>query len=162
AGLSRVASTDPARTSGNPTAMPAVNRSPSTATPSAIATAGLTKVMTVARDGPTSAINAKNTRNATAVQTSARPRTDAAAFAGTGDLRQHDAEQRDGGQQQTGKSTGQMTLCVSQQPPRECNLEGGVEQQRAPANGELAQPAAPDRDGGEDECGNARPQEHDG
>jgi hypothetical protein len=63
--------------------MPAVNRSPRTATPSAIATAGLTNVMTVARDGPTSAMSAKNTRNAVAVQTRASATTDAAAFAGT-------------------------------------------------------------------------------
>ncbi len=38
----RVASTDPASTSGNPTAMPTVNRSSSSSTPSRIATAGLT------------------------------------------------------------------------------------------------------------------------
>jgi hypothetical protein len=37
-----VASTEPASTSGNPTAIPAVKRSPSSATPSMIATAGLT------------------------------------------------------------------------------------------------------------------------
>jgi hypothetical protein len=38
----RVASTEPTSTSGNPTAIPVVNRSPSTSTPSRIATAGLT------------------------------------------------------------------------------------------------------------------------
>src|SRR4051812_49898420 len=65
--------------------MPTVNRSSSTATPSATATAGLTNVMTVARDGPTSAMRAKKTRNAVAVQTRASATTDAAAFAGTDD-----------------------------------------------------------------------------
>lgn len=38
----RVASTEPTSTSGKPTAMPSVNRSPSTRTPSRMATAGLT------------------------------------------------------------------------------------------------------------------------
>ena len=65
--------------------MPVVNRSPSTATPSEMATAGLTNVMTVARDGPTSAISAKKTRNAIAVHTSASARTDPTAFADTDD-----------------------------------------------------------------------------
>src|SRR4051794_41895730 len=41
--------------------------------------------MTVARDGPTSAMRAKKTRNAVAVQTRASATTDAAAFAGTDD-----------------------------------------------------------------------------
>jgi hypothetical protein len=41
-GARRVASTDPISTSGNPIAIPSVNRSPSTTTPSRMATAGLT------------------------------------------------------------------------------------------------------------------------
>ena len=48
-----------------------------------MATAGLTNVMTVARDGPTSAMSAKKTRKATAVQTSASAATLAADFADT-------------------------------------------------------------------------------
>jgi len=63
--------------------MPVVNRSPSTATPSAIATAGLMNVNTVARDGPTSAMSAKKTRNAAAVHTRASATTEATAFAET-------------------------------------------------------------------------------
>jgi hypothetical protein len=46
----------------------AVKGSPSSATPAATATAGLTYVKTMARDGPTSLISSRNTRNAHAVQ----------------------------------------------------------------------------------------------
>src|SRR5262245_26033275 len=57
--------------------MPAVKLSPSTATPSTAATAGLTYVITVARTGPISAMRAKKMRKASAVQTTARVTTDA-------------------------------------------------------------------------------------
>src|SRR6266536_840169 len=68
-----VASTLPPRISANATAITGVNRSPRIVTPRATATAGFTYVMTVALAGPTSAISAKKTRKATAVQTTARP-----------------------------------------------------------------------------------------
>ena len=61
--------------------IPSVNRSARTRTPSAAATAGFTYVITVARTGPISPISAKNRRNATAVQTTASPITDASAAA---------------------------------------------------------------------------------
>ena len=61
--------------------IPTVKSSPSTRTPSTAATAGLTYVMTVARTGPISAISAKKTRNAIAVQTTASTRMDASASA---------------------------------------------------------------------------------
>src|SRR6266516_4121580 len=68
-----VASTLPPRISANATAIAGVNRSPRIVTPRATATAGFAYVMTVALAGPTSAISAKKTRKATAVQTTARP-----------------------------------------------------------------------------------------
>src|SRR5205823_4583912 len=54
---------------------------PSRVTPRRPATAGLMYVITVARAGPTSAISAKKTRNASAVQTTARPATDSTTCA---------------------------------------------------------------------------------
>ena len=77
----RVASTEPASTRTKPMPIPTVKSSPSTRTPSTAATAGLTYVMTVARTGPISAISAKKTRNAIAVQTTASTRIDASASA---------------------------------------------------------------------------------
>src|SRR4051812_47782782 len=71
-----VASTQPARISAKPTSIPALRCSLRMVTPSTAATAGLTYVITVARTGPTSAIKAKKTRNASAVQTTASPSTD--------------------------------------------------------------------------------------
>ena len=71
-----VASTQPPSTSAKPTIIPAVRCSPSTATPSTAATAGFTYVITVARTGPTSAIRAKKTMNASAVQIVASPITE--------------------------------------------------------------------------------------
>jgi hypothetical protein len=56
--------------------MPSVNGSCSIATPATAATAGFTYVKTVPRTGPISAISAKKTRNANAVQTSDRASTE--------------------------------------------------------------------------------------
>ena len=78
--VARVASTEPASTSANPIAIPAVNRSFSTVTPSTAATAGLTYVITVARTGPVSAINWKKRTKASAVQTTASATTEAFTF----------------------------------------------------------------------------------
>ncbi len=61
--------------STNPTAVAAVNASSRISTPSSTATAGFTYVITVDRAGPTSAMSWKKTRNATAVQITARPST---------------------------------------------------------------------------------------
>jgi len=75
--LRDVASTEPTRTSANPIAIPGVKVSSRSATPRTAATAGLTYVNTIGRTGPASAISAKKTRNATAVQRTDRPATDA-------------------------------------------------------------------------------------
>ena len=56
--------------SGKPTAMPSVKLSPNSTTPSSTATAGFTYVITVERAGPISAISAKKSTKASAVQTS--------------------------------------------------------------------------------------------
>ena len=61
-------------TKGKPTRIPQVSGSLRTTTPSASATAGAMKVMTVVRDGPASAISAKKTRKAAAVQYAGRIR----------------------------------------------------------------------------------------
>ena len=58
--------------------------SESTTTPRNTATAGLRKVMTVMRDGPTSATSAKKIRNAIAVATTPSTMIDHHATAGTG------------------------------------------------------------------------------
>src|SRR5437773_6705112 len=79
-GAGRVASTEPASTSANPIAIPAVNFSSRIVTPSTAATAGLTYVITVARTGPASAISCVKRTNATAVQATARPTTEASTF----------------------------------------------------------------------------------
>ena len=63
-------------------AIPTVNGSSRIATPRSAATAGFTYVITVARTGPTSAISAKNSTNASAVQTTASVSTDAITFDG--------------------------------------------------------------------------------
>src|SRR5689334_6471532 len=76
-----VASTQPARIRAKPTSIPALRCSLRIATPSTAATAGLTYVITVARTGPTSAISAKKTRNASAVHTTASPTTDSTTCA---------------------------------------------------------------------------------
>src|SRR5665811_2275622 len=68
-------STEPRRMSGMPTAMPSVSGSPRMMTPRRTATSGLTYVITVEREGPTSRISAKNKRKASAVQTSASAAT---------------------------------------------------------------------------------------
>src|SRR4051794_12133605 len=60
-------------TSGKPSTRPTVSGSPSTTTPRPRATAGLTKVNSIARGGPTSPSRAKNTTKASAVQIRARP-----------------------------------------------------------------------------------------
>ena len=72
--------------STNPAVMETVRLSPSTSTPRAMATAGLTYVMTVALAGPTSAMRAKKTRKASAVQMRARPSTESQASADGGRL----------------------------------------------------------------------------
>jgi hypothetical protein len=59
--------------------MPVVKASPSTATPSTAATAGFTYVKAIALTGPISAIRAKKTRKASAVQTTLSTTTDAIA-----------------------------------------------------------------------------------
>src|ERR1700683_8696 len=74
-----VAITDPLRMRTNPTAVAPVNLSPRSATPSTTATAGLTYVITVARTGPDSAIRAKKSTNARAVQTIPSATTEAIA-----------------------------------------------------------------------------------
>src|SRR5438445_3055607 len=68
-GALRVARIEPRTMRTKPIAMPSVNGSPRSATPSARATAGFTYVITVARGAPTSATRAKNRTNASAVQT---------------------------------------------------------------------------------------------
>src|SRR5665647_1689986 len=74
-GEGAVPSTEPRRMSGMPTAMPNVSRSPRMMTPRRTATSGLTYVITVEREGPTSRISAKNNRKASTVQTSASAAT---------------------------------------------------------------------------------------
>src|SRR5439155_13550366 len=73
----RVASVSPTTTRAKPSPIPTVNVSLRTRTPRIAATAGLTYVMTVARTGPISSMRAANARNAAAVHTTARIRTDA-------------------------------------------------------------------------------------
>src|SRR5206468_10770960 len=80
-GLRPVASTQPTSTRANPITMPVVMCSPRTATPRTAATTGLTYVITVARTGPTSAMSAKKSKKASAVQTTARPTTDSSTCA---------------------------------------------------------------------------------
>jgi hypothetical protein len=58
-----------------------VNSSERITTPSTAATAGFTYVITVARTGPISAISAKKSRKASAVQTTASPTTEPTAAA---------------------------------------------------------------------------------
>ena len=71
-------------TRGKPTRIPQVSGSLRTTTPSASATAGAMKVMTVVRDGPASAISAKKTRKAAAVHNTPRMITDHHASVETG------------------------------------------------------------------------------
>src|SRR5439155_1348954 len=68
-GALRVARIEPRTMRTKPLAMPTVSGSLSSATPSASATAGLTYVMTVARAEPASAMSAKKSTKASAVQT---------------------------------------------------------------------------------------------
>src|SRR5258708_14299716 len=68
----RVAMYDPSTMSVKPAAIPTVNGSWSSNTPSTSATAGVKYVMVVERIGPTSAIGAEKTRNAGAVRTTPR------------------------------------------------------------------------------------------
>src|SRR5205085_520206 len=68
----RVASVEPRMTRTNPAIIGTVSVSRRTRTPRTAATAGLMYVMTVARTGPISSIRAANTRNAAAVQITAR------------------------------------------------------------------------------------------
>src|SRR5439155_1137024 len=68
-GALRVARIEPRTTRTEPIAMPTVRGSLSSATPSASATAGLTYVMTVARAEPATAMSAKKSTKASAVQT---------------------------------------------------------------------------------------------
>src|SRR5712692_2405323 len=68
-----VASTEPIRIVANAASMVSVTCSPSTATPSVTAIAGLMYVITLALAGPASAISLKKIRNAAAVQTKASP-----------------------------------------------------------------------------------------
>src|SRR5262249_58556149 len=81
ADLRLVASDNPRTMSRKPTPAPRVNGSPSRATPSARATAGLTYVIAWARSGPTSAIRAKKTRKARAVQTTPKMATETSTWA---------------------------------------------------------------------------------
>src|SRR5665648_995362 len=74
-GEGAVPSTEPRRMSGMATAMPSVSGSPRMMTPRRTATSGLTYVITVEREGPTSRISAKNKRKASTVQTSASAAT---------------------------------------------------------------------------------------
>src|SRR5258705_9635214 len=84
--VGRVARTEPARMVPNAASMTGVTCSPSTATPSETAIAGLIYVNTLARAGPTSAISRKKIRNAAAVQTTASPAIDNSTLAdGTAD-----------------------------------------------------------------------------
>src|SRR5579859_7345764 len=78
----RVARTEPDRIRAKAIRMSGVSGSPRMPAPRATATAGLRKVMTVARAGPTSAMSMKNRMSAAAVHTAASTAREASTRAG--------------------------------------------------------------------------------